>query len=230
MAQQINREAAIQVRDFDRYPIVRENGRNLAFYNRAKRAMDIAGALLGLILFSPLFVVVAILIKLESPRGPVFFSQIRIGKDEKPFRMYKFRSMIPNAEEKLQELLDRNEIEGAMFKMKDDPRITRVGKWIRRTSIDELPQLFNVLKGDMSLVGPRPPLPREVKEYTEYDKLRLTVLSGCTGLWQINGRNRLSFEQMVELDLEYIQKRSIVGDLKIIFKTFKLLLGAKDAF
>lgn len=230
MERRINREAVIPIPEYDPYRLARRSGRDLAAYNRIKRAMDIAGALIGLILFSPVFAVVAILIKLESPQGPVFFRQTRIGKDLKPFQMYKFRSMVPNAEEKLQELLDKNEIEGAMFKMKDDPRITRVGKIIRKTSIDELPQLINVLKGEMSLVGPRPPLPREVEEYTEYDKLRLTVISGCTGLWQVNGRNRLSFEQMVELDLQYIQNRSIAGDLKIIFKTFKLLLGAKDAY
>lgn len=230
MERRFNHEAALKVADYDRRQLARRNGRNLALYSTVKRTIDITGALLGLIFFAPLFVILAILIKLEDPKGPVFFYQTRIGKGEKPFRMYKFRSMVSNAEEKLQELLDRNEIKGAMFKMKDDPRITRVGKFIRKTSIDELPQLINVLKGDMSLVGPRPPLPREVAEYSEYDKLRLTVASGCTGLWQVSGRNQLSFEQMVELDLEYIQKRSIAGDMKIIFKTFKLLLGAKDAF
>ncbi|SFS54539.1 sugar transferase [Paenibacillus sp. BC26] len=203
---------------------------NLVFYTLVKRMMDISCALLGLIILLPLFVLIVILIKLEDPKGSAFFYQTRIGKDEKPFKMYKFRSMVSNAEEKLKDLLDKNEIQGAMFKMKDDPRITRVGKFIRKTSIDELPQLVNVLKGDMSLVGPRPPLPREVAEYSEYDKLRLTVTSGCTGLWQVSGRNDLSFEEMVKLDLEYIQKRSVTGDLKIIFKTFKLLLGAKDAF
>ncbi|WP_240547849.1 sugar transferase [Paenibacillus lignilyticus] len=203
---------------------------NLVFYTLVKRMIDISCALLGLIILLPLFVLIVILIKLEDPKGSAFFYQTRIGKDEKPFKMYKFRSMVSNAEEKLKDLLDKNEIQGAMFKMKDDPRITKVGKFIRKTSIDELPQLVNVLKGDMSLVGPRPPLPREVAEYSEYDKLRLTVTSGCTGLWQVSGRNDLSFEEMVKLDLEYIQKRSVTGDLKIIFKTFKLLLGAKDAF
>jgi len=200
------------------------------FYKKAKRAIDVIGASLGLLLISPLLATVALAIKLEDPGSPVLFHQVRIGKGEKPFRMYKFRSMVPNAEQKLEELLSKNEIRGAMFKMKADPRITRVGRWIRKTSIDELPQLFNVLKGDMSLVGPRPPLPREVAEYSEHDKMRLSVESGCTGLWQVSGRNDLSFEQMVELDLAYIQQRSIAGDMKIIFKTFKLLLGAKDAY
>lgn len=195
-----------------------------------KRAIDIIGSLAGLILLSPLFVVVAILIKLEDPKGSVLFYQTRIGKNEKPFRMYKFRSMVSNAEEKLKDLLAQNEIEGAMFKMKNDPRITKIGKVIRKTSIDELPQLINVLRGEMSLVGPRPPLVREVKEYSDYDKLRLTVKPGCTGLWQVSGRNELSFKEMVELDLKYIQDRSVGFDLKIIFKTFKVLLGAKDAF
>jgi len=231
MDRRINRDTAVPVfPEFHAYRAAREADRRLAFYYRAKRMMDIAGALLGLILFAPLFVIVAILIKLESPRGPVFFRQTRIGKDGKPFLMYKFRSMVPDAEAKLPELLSRNEIEGAMFKIKDDPRITRVGRIIRKTSIDELPQLINVLKGEMSLVGPRPPLPREVEQYTEYDKLRLTVPGGCTGLWQVSGRNRLNFRQMVELDLEYIRNQSIAQDLKIIFKTFKLLLGAKDAY
>lgn len=195
-----------------------------------KRAIDITGSLVGLILLSPLFVIVAIMIKLEDPKGSVLFYQTRIGKNEKPFRMYKFRSMISNAEEKLKDLLAQNEIEGAMFKMKNDPRITKIGKFIRKTSIDELPQLINVLRGEMSLVGPRPPLVREVKEYTDYDKLRLTVKPGCTGLWQVSGRNELSFKEMVELDLKYIQDRSVGFDLIIIFKTFKVLLGAKDAF
>ncbi|HTG71214.1 MAG TPA: sugar transferase [Candidatus Udaeobacter sp.] len=195
-----------------------------------KRTLDITGSLIGLILLSPLFVIIAILIKLEDPKGSVLFYQTRIGKNEKPFRMYKFRSMVSNAEEKLKDLLAQNEIEGAMFKMKNDPRITKIGKFIRKTSIDELPQLINVLRGDMALVGPRPPLTREVAEYTTYDKLRLTVKPGCTGLWQVSGRNELSFKEMVELDLKYIQNRSIGADLKIIFKTFRVLLGAKDAF
>lgn len=220
MQPQYREEAVIDAREYDR----------VTFYSIAKRTIDIAGAAMGLIVLSPLFLVIALLIKIEDPKGSVFFYQTRIGKNEKPFRMYKFRSMVTNAEEKLKELLDKNEISGAMFKMKDDPRITRVGKFIRKTSIDELPQLYNVLRGDMSLVGPRPPLTREVAEYSEYDKQRLAVTPGCTGLWQVSGRNELSFHEMVELDLIYINNRSIMNDLKIIFKTFKLFLGAKDAF
>lgn len=214
----------------DEIALNRPNEYRLSLNSVFKRTIDIAGSLIGLILLSPLFVLIAILIKLEDPKGSLLFYQTRIGKNEKPFRMFKFRSMVSNAEEKLKELLAQNEIEGAMFKMKNDPRITKVGKFIRKTSIDELPQLINVLRGEMSLVGPRPPLVREVAEYTDYDKLRLTVTPGCTGLWQVSGRNELSFKEMVELDLKYIQNRSVMFDLVIIFKTFRVLFGAKDAF
>lgn len=199
-------------------------------YLFTKRLVDIVWSLLGLIVLLPIFLVVAVLIKLDDPKGPVIFKQARVGKDEKEFSMFKFRSMCSDAEEKLKELLEHNEIEGAMFKIKGDPRITKVGKFIRKTSIDELPQLFNVLKGDMSLVGPRPPLPREVEEYTDYDKQRLLVVPGCTGLWQVSGRNNLSFHQMVELDLKYIRENSIWKDIKLIFKTVGVMFGSEDAF
>ncbi|MEH7299391.1 sugar transferase [Neobacillus drentensis] len=199
-------------------------------YLVSKRLMDIIGASMGIILLCFLFMIIAILIKVEDPRGTIFFSQKRVGLNGKEFKMYKFRSMVSNAEEKLAELLKFNEINGAMFKMKDDPRITKVGKFIRKTSIDELPQLFNVLKGDMSLVGPRPPLPREVTEYTNYDKQRLIVVPGCTGLWQVSGRNSLGFEEMVELDLDYIRNRTFLYDIKIILKTVAVLAGSKDAY
>lgn len=204
--------------------------RERSAYIVIKRMMDIVASASGLILLAPLFLVLSIIIKLEDPKGSIFFSQVRIGKNEKPFRMYKFRSMVHNAEDLLADLLNQNEISGAMFKMKEDPRVTKVGKFIRKTSIDELPQLINVLIGDMSMVGPRPPLEREVAQYTEQDKLRLSVIPGCTGLWQVSGRNELSFSQMVELDIEYIAKRSIWGDIKIILKTVTLLFGAKDAY
>lgn len=203
---------------------------NRRLYLLAKRLIDIIGAMCGLLVLLPLFLIVALCIKLEDPKGPVFFKQIRIGKDGKEFYMYKFRSMVTDAEKRLEELLKHNEIQGAMFKMKDDPRITRIGKFIRKTSIDELPQLLNVLKGDMSLVGPRPPLPREVREYTEYDMQRLLVTPGCTGVWQVSGRNSLSFHQMVELDVQYIQKRTVLFDMKIILKTVKVLFGSSDAY
>jgi exopolysaccharide biosynthesis polyprenyl glycosylphosphotransferase len=199
-------------------------------YLISKRAIDIIGALLGLIVLSVVFLVVAIAIKLEDPKGPVFFGQTRVGKNEKEFKMYKFRSMITDAESRLQDLLKHNETTGAMFKMKNDPRVTKIGRFIRKTSIDELPQLWNVLKGDMSLVGPRPPLPREVEEYTIYDKQRLLVQPGCTGLWQVSGRSTIGFQEMVELDLNYIQKRSILMDLQIILKTVFMLFNSKDAF
>jgi len=199
-------------------------------YFAAKRLVDLVGAVCGLVLMTPLLGVVAAMIKIESPKESVFFKQVRIGKDGREFCMFKFRSMCVGAEEKLEELLDQNEIEGAMFKMKEDPRITKIGHFIRRHSIDELPQLWNVLKGDMSLVGPRPPLPREVDQYTPYDKQRLAVLPGCTGLWQISGRSNLSFDEMVELDLEYISNASVGNDARIILKTVGVVVGAGDAY
>ncbi|MDR6777564.1 MULTISPECIES: sugar transferase [Paenibacillus] len=199
-------------------------------YPFVKRSMDIILSFIGIIVLCPVFLLVVLLIKLEDPKGSAIFYQVRIGKNERPFRMIKFRSMVSDAEARLSALLVENEIEGAMFKMRDDPRITRVGRFLRRTSIDELPQLFNVLRGQMSLVGPRPPLPREVHDYTMRDKLRLTVTPGCTGLWQISGRNHLSFNQMVELDLEYISRRSFRTDMIIMLKTFRVLLGSKDAY
>ncbi|MED3751775.1 sugar transferase [Geobacillus stearothermophilus] len=199
-------------------------------YLIAKRIMDICGALVGLICLSWLFLIVALLIKLEDPKGPVFFRQVRVGKNGKEFYMYKFRSMVTNAEELLESLLHLNEVTGAMFKMKEDPRVTKIGKFIRKTSIDELPQLWNVLKGEMSLVGPRPPLPREVAQYTEYDKQRLLVTPGCTGLWQVSGRNDLGFDEMVELDLKYIRERSLLYDIKIIFKTIKIMIRPNSAY
>jgi len=204
--------------------------KNKRFYSIQKRTLDIIGALSGIILLSSVFLVIAIFIKIEDPRGPVFFSQKRIGKDGVVFRMLKFRSMVSNAEERLQELLEHNEVSGAMFKMKNDPRITRVGRFIRKTSLDELPQLFNVLKGNMSLVGPRPPLEREVEQYSKYDLQRLLVVPGCTGLWQVSGRSNIGFKQMVELDLKYIAKRNILFDLIIIFKTILLMFNSKDAY
>jgi lipopolysaccharide/colanic/teichoic acid biosynthesis glycosyltransferase len=196
-------------------------------YLAQKRIIDILGSLIGICLLSGLFLIIAILIKVEDPKGPILFKQKRVGKNGKEFMMYKFRSMVSNAEEKLEELLKYNETTGAMFKMKNDPRVTKMGKIIRKTSIDELPQLFNVFKGEMSLVGPRPPLPREVKEYSTYDMQRLLVVPGCTGLWQVNGRSDIGFKDMVDLDLQYITNRSLKTDIVIIIKTiFVLLKGA----
>lgn len=197
---------------------------------RTKRALDLALVLLAAPLCVPVCLIVAAAIKAEAPSGPIFYAQTRLGKDGKPFRIYKFRSMIPGAERMLDKLRHLNELQGAMFKIKNDPRVTRVGRFIRRTSLDELPQLFNVLRGDMSLVGPRPPLPSEVEEYTSYELLRLRAKPGCTGLWQVNGRNRLHFAEMVEMDIDYIERCSFRLDLKLIFKTLIVMFRAKDAY
>ncbi|MGK3719902.1 sugar transferase [Priestia megaterium] len=199
-------------------------------YEIIKRMIDIIGASIGIVFLSIIFLIVSIAIKIEDPKGPIFFSQVRVGKNGKKFKMYKFRSMVTDAEEKLEQLLQYNETTGAMFKMKHDPRVTKIGRFVRKTSIDELPQLLNVLKGEMSLVGPRPPLPREVDLYTKYDKQRLLVTPGCTGLWQISGRSNIGFKQMVELDLFYIEHKSLLLDMKIILKTCFLFLGSKGAF
>ncbi|WP_047999318.1 sugar transferase [Lactiplantibacillus herbarum] len=199
-------------------------------YRFVKRVFDFIASLLGLIILSPLFLIIAIAIKVEDPKGSVFYSQIRLGQGESPFKMYKFRSMVSNADELLEQLLKDNEINGAMFKMQDDPRITKTGKFIRKYSIDELPQLLNVLLGSMSLVGPRPPLPREVAEYTDYDKQRLAVKPGCTGLWQATVRNSVGFEEMVKLDLTYISRCSASFDLYILFKTVVIMFKPNGAY
>ncbi|MFG6495379.1 sugar transferase [Fictibacillus sp. UD] len=193
-------------------------------YLLVKRIIDISGSLFGLFLLGILFLIVAIAIKIEDPKGPIIFTQKRVGKNGKEFKMYKFRSMISDAENRLEGLLKYNETTGAMFKMKDDPRVTRIGRFIRKTSIDELPQLWNVFLGDMSLVGPRPPLLREVEEYTDYDMQRLLVVPGCTGLWQVNGRSDIGFNEMVELDLQYIRLRNLKLDILIILKTIKVMI------
>lgn len=199
------------------------------FYCFTKRFFDILASLIGLITLSPVFLIVAIAIKIDDG-GPVFYNQERIGKNGKEFKMYKFRSMKVNADQELKKLIHKNEVDGAMFKMKDDPRITRVGKFIRKTSIDEFPQLLNVLLGQMSIVGPRPPLPREVKMYTDYDWQRLYVRPGCTGLWQVTVRNSVGFHEMVNIDLEYIQKRGFWLDIKIMFKTVKVIFVPNSAY
>ncbi len=194
-----------------------------------KRVFDIVASLAAMILLLPFFIITAAAIRLDSP-GPVLFVQERNGYRGKPFKMYKFRSMVEDAERYMGMLVDKNEAEGYMFKIKKDPRITRVGKFIRKTSIDELPQLLNVLKGEMSIVGPRPPIPREVVQYDAWHNLRLSVVPGLTGLWQVSGRNDLGFEEMVRLDLKYIRERSFKYDLKIILKTIPVLFGDSRAF
>ena len=204
--------------------------RNKPIYLVCKRMTDFVLALLGLAILSPVFLIVALLIKWDDPKGMVFFGQNRVGKDGELFKMYKFRSMYVDAEERLANLLEHNEVSGAMFKMKEDPRVTKIGACIRKCSIDELPQLFNVLMGDMSLVGPRPALIREVAEYTSYDKQRLLVTPGISGLWQVSGRSRLTFAQMVELDLEYVTTRSYWMDIKILLKTIKVVCTGDGAY
>lgn len=199
------------------------------FYRFTKRFFDILASLIGLIILSPVFLIVAIAIKIDDG-GPIFYNQERIGKNGKKFKMYKFRSMKVNADQDLEKLIHKNEVDGAMFKIKDDPRITRVGGFIRKTSIDEFPQLLNVLLGQMSIVGPRPPLPREVKMYTDYDWQRLYVRPGCTGLWQVTVRNSVGFHEMVNIDLEYIQKRGFWLDIKIMFKTIKVIFVPNSAY
>ena len=199
-------------------------------YRFIKRVFDFVASLLGLIILSPLFLLIAIAIKVEDPKGAVFYSQTRLGRGEVPFKMYKFRSMVSNADELLEKLLKDNEIDGAMFKMQDDPRVTKIGRFIRKYSIDELPQLLNVLQGSMSLVGPRPPLPREVEEYSDYDKQRLAVKPGCTGLWQATVRNSVGFDEMVKLDLTYISKRSVAFDVYILFKTVVIMFKPNCAY
>ena len=208
-----------------------ENELNHQFcYRISKRIFGIIVSVLALILISPLLLVIAICIKIDDHSGPVFYTQTRVGKDGKTFKMIKFRSMVSNADELLKKLRSKNEISGAMFKMKNDPRITRVGRFIRKYSLDELPQLFYVIKGDMSLVGPRPPLPSEVEQYTEYDKQRLMVTPGATGLWQVGGRNDVDFDTMVTLDLTYIENRSLLLDLKIMLKTIKIMIKPNGAY
>ena len=201
-------------------------------YLVAKRLIDIIGSIVGVVLTIPFIFIVGIAIKLEakSLKAKVFFVQERVGKDGKLFKMIKFRSMQEDAEEQLKNLLHKNEVKGAMFKMKNDPRVTRVGKFIRKTSIDELPQFFNVLIGDMSLVGPRPPLMREVVQYSDKDKARLLVKPGITGLWQVTVRNNADFDVMVKLDIKYIKQLSIKNDLKIIFKTVAAVVHPNGAY
>ncbi|MBC2180964.1 sugar transferase [Listeria booriae] len=189
------------------------------------RILDITIATLALIISAPILLFIMIAVKFTDWKAPVFFKQKRVGQDGKVFEMYKFRSMVVDAEKQKADLLAQNEVEGHMFKMKDDPRITKVGKLLRKTSLDEFPQLLNVLQGHMSVVGPRPPLLEEVAEYTAYDKMRLAVKPGCTGLWQVSGRNKLSFQEMVELDLTYIRNRSIKFNLIILMKTWRELTG-----
>ena len=195
-------------------------------YSFFKRVFDVLASFLGLILLIGPLLLIALIIWIDSPGASPVYVQERVGKDGRRFKFYKFRSLVPNADQMLNLLLKDNEMEGPAFKIKKDPRITRVGSFIRKTSIDELPQLWNVLKGDMSLVGPRPPLPREVEMYNERQLQRLTVIPGLTCYWQVQPkRNNLSFDQWMELDLKYINERSFKTDIIILFKTVGAVLG-----
>lgn len=195
-----------------------------------KRLADIILSLTGLLLLSPLFGIVAALIYIDDP-GPVFYSQIRVGLNGREFRFHKFRSMVMNADKMKDQLMTENEsADGVLFKMKDDPRITKIGKFIRKFSIDELPQLVNVLSGEMSLVGPRPALPREVEEYTLEERKRLHIKPGITGIWQVSGRSDIPFKEQVQLDLKYIRSQSFFRDIGLLLKTVPAILTGKGAY
>ncbi len=198
-------------------------------YAVMKRVVDISVALFLLILFLPIIPVVTLLILLDSP-GPIFFSQKRVGKNGKTFSFYKFRSMVSGAENVIGSLRPLSGVDGPVFKIKDDPRITHVGRFLRRSSLDELPQLINVLLGDMSVVGPRPNLPSEVSQYLPWQKRRLDVVPGITCFWQIAGRSHIGFQEWMRLDLEYVRKRSLATDLKIMFKTVPAVIARKGAY
>lgn len=199
-------------------------------YPMATRSIDLVASFTGLVLLLPLFALVALWIRLDSP-GPVLFSQVRIGRRGRPFRCWKFRSMYMDAEARKIALMDANEMEGGTtFKMKRDPRITRVGRFIRKASIDELPQLWNVFTGDMALVGPRPPVPAEVAVYGAEQRKRLSVKPGITCIWQVTGRSDIPFEQQVALDLQYISERSLWLDIKILLMTVPAVLFARGAY
>ena len=193
-----------------------------------KRIIDVLCALCGILLLLPVMIIVAIRIKLDST-GTVFFTQERVGQDGRSFMMYKFRSMCTDAEYLLEKLQDKNEMSGPMFKIKEDPRVTKVGKFIRKTSIDELPQLFNILKGEMSVVGPRPSLPKEVAQFSSFQKQRLVAKPGLTCYWQVSGRSDVSFKEWMEMDVKYIEDRSTWIDIKFIFMTVRVLFGDDGA-
>ncbi len=220
----------VEVSDLGGVPLI--SVRDIAFSRAAlifKRAFDIFGAITGLIVGAPLFALIALAIKLDSP-GPVFFRQVRVGKFHRQFNIVKFRSMRVGAEEEQQRLLELNEADGPLFKIREDPRLTRTGALLRRTSLDELPQLFNVLRGEMSLVGPRPPVPSEVASYQPWHLQRLSVPGGMTGLWQVSGRSELTFDEMVLLDIYYIEHWSPWLDLQILLRTIPKVLFAKGAY
>lgn len=214
-------ENRIQLKQLDKSDLLKK--KKLYWFGR--RFQDIFFSGLAMIVLFPVMVLTALVVFIDDPHGSPIFCQIRCGRNNKPFKMYKFRSMYYDAEERLKELIKSNEMDGPAFKMKDDPRITRVGKFIRKTSIDELPQLWNILKGDMSIVGPRPALPREVEQYNELQMQRMYVQPGLTCYWQIQpNRNEFSFDEWMALDLKYIEERSFRVDWKIIFLTLKAVI------
>ena len=214
-------ENRIQLKQLDKSDLLKK--KKLYWFGR--RFQDIFFSGLAMIVLFPVMVLTALVVFIDDPHSSPIFCQIRCGRNNKPFKMYKFRSMYCDAEERLKELIKSNEMDGPAFKMKDDPRITRVGKFIRKTSIDELPQLWNILKGDMSIVGPRPALPREVEQYNELQMQRMYVQPGLTCYWQIQpNRNEISFDDWMALDLKYIEERSFRVDWKIIFLTLKAVI------
>lgn len=205
--------------------ILKECIKKRRLYYILKRIFDFTTSLIALIVLSPLFLILSLLIFIDDPHGSPFFVQRRVGKNDRYFRFYKFRTMVVNAESMLSDLQEQNEKDGPVFKIKNDPRITRIGKFLRRTSLDELPQLINILKGDMSIVGPRPALPREVEKYSAVHSQRLLVKPGFTCYWQVSrNRDDISFDEWMELDLKYIRDQSFWLDIKLIFKTFIVVL------
>lgn len=230
-AERLNIEAPnVSAGSFAAIPVITYSMTGIDYRRRAvKRVIDIVGSLVGLLFTAVFTPFVAFAIKLDSP-GPVFFSQIRIGKNGRRFRMYKFRSMYVDAETRKQELMQQNEVDGLMFKLERDPRITRVGAFLRRTSIDELPQFWNVLRGDMSLVGTRPPTEDEFEQYNIYYKRRLSMTPGLTGMWQVSGRSDIrDFDEVVRLDLSYIDDWSLSTDLKILLQTIGVVLSGRGS-
>lgn len=213
----------------DAEPIVVEPSHRDVNQLFVKRFMDMLGAGLGLILLSPLLLLIIIGIKLTS-RGPIFYKQTRVGLGGQTFSLYKFRSMVVNADELKASLQDQNEKDGPIFKIKNDPRITKLGQFLRKYSLDELPQLINVLKNDMSLVGPRPPVPEEVKCYADWQMRRLSIQPGLTCIWQTSGRSNISFEEWMRMDLHYIDHWNIILDIKLILKTILVVVTAEGAY
>lgn len=220
----------MQVEDIAGIPMIGMKEVSISGLNQfIKRSLDVTISTLALVLGAPLMGLVALMIKLESP-GPVLFPQERVGKDNRRFILYKFRSMVEDAEARQASLEALNEADGPLFKIKEDPRLTRLGKWLRRLSLDELPQFYNVLRGDMSLIGPRPPIPAEVEQYQEWHKRRLEVAPGITGLWQVSGRSELTFDEMALLDIYYIENWSLSLDTKILWQTIPKVLFGSGAY